>query len=98
MSKITYNEYLKLLDDPDVPLERLRKYVVPTKDSFGGFDPQLVHNPDLVENPTDESALSIGNGWSRRRRRQRFNRRLERGSTLPVICSCLLYTSPSPRD
>ncbi|MGV6848803.1 MAG: trypsin-like peptidase domain-containing protein [Marinibacterium sp.] len=93
MSKISIREFRALLEDPDTPIETLRYYVRPMEGTFGGFDPSVVPDPDKVDmndpdlEPGMESAMGIGNGWSRSRRRRRFKRRMRRGETLPVIVS-----------
>lgn len=87
VTKISYAQYLDLIENENASLVELQKYVIPAPDSSGGFDPRVVHNPELVEDPEFEDAMSIGNGWSRRRRRKRFIRRVQKGSTAPVIVS-----------
>ena len=90
MSKaaLSQSEFEALLNDPDVPDSQIAKYLR-RKPGTGGFNIAFEPDPDLVEPDRAEAAMvmTIGNGWCRRRRRARFNRRLRRGSDLPVIVS-----------
>lgn len=89
MSKISYEEYLALVDDPSVDDETLLKYVIIVPGE-GGFDFTFAPNPETVEVPPEspfESALTIGNNFFRGRRRRRFLWRQSRGVNLPILVS-----------
>lgn len=84
---ISYDEFLRLLEDPDTSIETLREYVIAAPDSLGGFNPEVMPDPEKVDMPRFENAMAIGNGWSRNRRRKRFLREERRGFTKPVLVS-----------
>ncbi len=84
--KITHAEFQAMLEDLDVPDNQIADYLVPAGDG-GGLNPEFLPNPEMVERDRAESAMTIGNGVSRRRRRSKFNRRIRRGENLPVIVS-----------
>lgn len=88
MSKISYQEYLALISNPDTTDEQIAAYSLIVKGE-GGFDFQLQPDPGKVEiSPADlevESAMGMANGFVRWRRAIRFNRRIERGVDLPVL-------------
>lgn len=91
MAKITYDEYLKMLRDLDVPEKTIMAYSRPKKGAGGAFDIQIEPDPKKVEmTPADleaESAMQIGNAFCRWRRQMRFKRRLANGEKLPVLVS-----------
>jgi len=88
MSKITYDEYLKIIRNPDTSEEVLISYSKVEKGE-GGFDFKIVPDPEKVELKFEdlefENAMKIGNGLSRFRRQARFRRRKLLGSKLPVL-------------
>lgn len=90
MSKICYREFNEMLQNPDIPDERLRPYLV-VEPSSSPFDPVIVPDPDKVDLTEIEadiaSAMRIGNGLSRWRRQRRFWSRLNSGEKLPVLVS-----------
>lgn len=88
MTKINYDEYLKLARNPDSKDEELLSYSKIVKGT-GGFDFKIVPDPDKVSLKTEdvefENAMKIGNGLSRFRRQMRFHKRKLLGSKLPVL-------------
>lgn len=88
--KVTYDEYLKMLRDPEIPDERIVEYSIVVRGE-SAFAPELQPNPERVELSDDEreleSAMKIGNGLSRFRRHIRFKRRLANGEKLPILVS-----------
>lgn len=74
--KITYDEFLSMLRDPDIEEHRLRPYVLAVRSTNGPFNPTLRANPDLVImsdlDITAENAMGIGNHLARTRRRLKF--------------------------
>ena len=90
VDKISYSEYLEMIRSPDLDDEELLKYSVIEKGS-GGFEFTLKPDPQKVElTPEDvefESAMKIGNGVARYRRRIKFNRRKKEHPALPVLVS-----------
>lgn len=89
MAKISYDEYLRMLRDPNTPDETILEHSV-VKKGDGAFDPQLAPDPAKVAMTTDdieaESAMQIGNGLARFRRQARFRHRAEQ-EELPVLVS-----------
>ena len=85
--KITFEEFKRMLEDPEVPDSEIRKYLRAAPESSGAFAPQFQPDPEKVEADPFESALTIGNSLSRWRRRRRFQRRQNRGDNRPVIVS-----------
>jgi hypothetical protein len=89
-TKIGYDQYLKMLRDPNTPDEEIVKYSVVTRGA-GAFSPELRANPKLVlmapEDREFESAMQVGNGIARFRRQLSFKRRLASGERLPVLVS-----------
>ena len=86
-SKISKDEVLRLLENPQTSKETIRPYFKVVRGKSRAFGPVLELNPDLVELPAFESAITFGNGWSRFWRRQRFQSRVDDEPTRPVIVS-----------
>ncbi len=90
MAKIAYDDYLKMLRDPDTPDQEILKYSIIGR-GVSAFAPELSPNPDLVEMSPEErdleSAMKIGNGLARFRRQTQFKRRLALGERVPVLVS-----------
>jgi len=90
MAKISFDEYLAMLRDPDVPDEKIMAYSAVRKGD-GAFAPEIHPDPDKVimteEEQDAESAMRIGNGFARWRRKIRFHRALNGGDTRPVLVS-----------
>ena len=88
--KISYDDYLKMMRDPEIEDEIILEYMNVVSGE-GGFDFEVEPNPDKVDlSPEDvefENAMNVGNGFARLRRRLQFLRRKNNGSTLPVIVS-----------
>lgn len=84
--KISFDEFLRLLRNPDVSDREIAKYLDPNS-GRGGFNVSFNINPELVEPDRSESAMTFGNWWCRRRRRDRFERRMSEGTRLPVLVS-----------
>lgn len=88
--KIGFDEFQKMLLDPDVPDERIAEYAIVTRGA-SAFAPELHPNPDLVamteEEQEFESAMKIGNALARFRRQRRFKRRVKAGENLPILVS-----------
>ena len=84
--KLSYDEFQKMLEDPECSDERIARYLK-VKDGSGAFNPEFEADPELVEAPRFESAMTIGNWVCRQRRRSRFIRRIRRGVDLPVVVS-----------
>lgn len=90
MAKLAYRDLMGMLNDPDIPDEELRQYLTVDPKS-GPFDPTIIPNEKTVEVTELEadaaSAMRIGNGLSRWRRRRRFKKRIRNGETLPILVS-----------
>lgn len=88
MSRISYQDYLSIISDPNTSEEEIMRYSM-VKKGEGGFDFQVVANPDKVEMTSDmrelESAIDIGNNLARWRRGVTFRNRLNSGEGLPVL-------------
>jgi len=88
MDRISYEQYLRLARDPDVPDDTLVRYSVVVRGPTP-FSPELRPNPRRVLLTPDEreleNALKLGNNLARFRRQQRFRRRLAAGERLPVL-------------
>ena len=88
MSKITYDEYLKLARNPDTSDEELLTFSRIVRGE-GVFDFKILPDPEKVELKFEdlefENAMQIGNGLSRFRRQAKFRRRQLFGSKLPVL-------------
>lgn len=88
--KITYDEFLKLARDPNVPEEQLLKYCDVVEHS-GAFDIQFRIKPDMVQmteaDQEFENALQIGNWASRIRRYWRFKDALRDHPERPMLIS-----------
>ena len=88
--KITYDDYRRMLLNPDVPDEEIAAYATVERGD-SAFAPILRPNRDLVTMTADdieqEDALRIGNGLARFRRQRRFKRRVKEGEDLPVLVS-----------
>ena len=91
MGKISYDDYLKMLRDPDVPDEEIAAYSMVVSGTGSAFAPELRPDPDKVDMSEDEqdleSAMKIGNGLARWRRQRKFKKRIKAGETLPVLVS-----------
>ena len=90
MKKISYPELLEMLRDPDLADQEIKKYFF-VEPGIGGFEFQLRVNPETVDMTSaeseHESAMAIGNGFERMRRRYRFYRHIERFPDRPIIVS-----------
>lgn len=90
MSKISIADYFAMLADLSVPEERIVEYSIVVRGE-GGFDFELAPNPEKVEltqaEAELESAMKIGNGLCRWRRKVAFRNRLNSGEKLPVLVS-----------
>ena len=88
MAKISYSEYLDIIRDPDTTDERLME-LTRVKKGRGGLDFSLEPDPAKVSmTPSDkdfESAMGIGNGLDRLRRRSKFFQRLKQKPATPVL-------------
>ncbi len=90
MTKITYDEYLKLARDPLIEDETLLSFSILVPGD-GGFDFTFRADPDKVnltqEDLEFEDALQMGNLFARYRRQAKFRIRKRQGSNLPVLVS-----------
>ena len=88
-TRISFDELLRLLADPDTPPETLAPYLIVDPDASGAFSPVVIANPALVELPEFEAAvfMAILNGWSRRVRLTRYRERRERNPDLMHLVS-----------
>ena len=66
--RIPFDEFLRMLSDPDVPDIEIAKYLDPNS-GRGGLNMAFDINPELVEPDRSESAMTFGNWGCRRRRR-----------------------------
>lgn len=88
MAKITYDEYLALVRDPDTPEEQILEL---SKIERGetAFSPKIVPDPEKVAMTADEqeleNAMAIGNSLARWRRGMAFLRRRRSGDSRPVL-------------
>ncbi len=89
MFKITHEQYLAMLMDPDTPNEMIMAFSTFAPDQGGAFDPLMIPNPRWVEMSPDqieaESAMRIGNGLARWRRQAAFRRAITAGDRRPVL-------------
>ena len=89
MFRITYAQYLEMLTDPDVPDEMIAAFSTFAPSEGSAFEPVLLPDPRWVEMTDDqieaESAMRIGNGMARWRRRSAFQRALNSGDSRPVL-------------
>lgn len=87
---ISYRRYRQLLENPDTNDSLIEKYSIVTKGE-GAFEFRLHPNPDLVEMQEHEmeleNALGTANDIARWRRKQKFKKRLKKGTDLPIIVS-----------
>ena len=90
MSKISYDQFLLLVRNPNSDLEEIKQYLL-IEPGEGGFSFKLRPDPDKVELSLDdlsqENAMAIGNWASRLRRRELFNHRKKHFPEMPVIVS-----------
>lgn len=88
--KISYEEYLQLVRDPEISDEEIARYSMVRKGP-GGLSFTIYPDPKKVEMTDEdmefENAMQIGNNAFRYRRQARFRRRLLFGSDLPVLVS-----------
>ena len=88
--RISFDEYLKLVRDPDTPDEKIAEYSIVSRGE-SAFAPELQPNPELVELSEDdqelENAMHIGNGLARFRRQLKFKRRRKAERHMPVLVS-----------
>ncbi len=91
MQKITYDQYLAMLRNPDISDAEIMRYSIVRKGDEGAFAPEIAPDPTKVamtfEDVEAESALKIGNVLARFRRHLRFRRRIGAGEMLPVLVS-----------
>lgn len=88
--KISYGEFFARLRDVDIPDSELAPYIT-LHPGGHGLDFDIRPNPDMVEMSAEderlENALRLGNGIARFRRRNKFFKRLDSGSSQPVLVS-----------
>lgn len=80
--RITIEELKRRVEDPSVPEEAIRPYVLEDPENSEAFEPVLRPNPALVEGVTPLEAdvfLGFLNGASRRKRERRYRERLASG-------------------
>ena len=91
MEKITYDQYLAMLRNPDVSDAEIMRYSIVRKSPGGAFAPEIAPDPTKVEMTFEEveveNALKIGNVLARFRRHLRFQRRLAEGDKSPMLVS-----------
>jgi N-acetylmuramoyl-L-alanine amidase len=91
MEKITYDQYLAMLRNPDVSDAEIMRYSIVRKGDAGAFAPEIAPDPTKVamtfEDVEAESALKIGNTLARFRRHLRYRRRIDSGEMLPILVS-----------
>lgn len=87
MQKISHEEILRRMMDPDVPDSDIRPYVRLDTLESGDFRPVVKLNPDVVEMPVTEAAMALAslNGISRWRRQQRYARKIVGWTGLRVV-------------
>lgn len=91
MTKLTYDEFKRLLMSPSVSDEEIAQYLTVDRESSGAFDPRVVPDRSKIKLGPEgrfdvENALRWANGINRWRRHQRFEARIN-GSRLPVLVS-----------
>jgi lysophospholipase L1-like esterase len=76
-----------MLLDPDVPDEVLRPYLIESASESGSFAPVVRINPATVEESILEAAVLLSplNGLARRRRQERYRRKIASGSPLRIV-------------
>ena len=89
MSKISYEEFRRLVTDLDTPDAEIGKYLKVDPEYSGAFNPRFVADPDKVDISEEEmeleSAMDFGNTISRLRRQLRFKRAIRSGDDRPVL-------------
>lgn len=87
MQKISHEEILRRMMDPDVPDSDIRPYVRLDTLESGDFRPVVTLNSDLVEMPVTEAAMALAslNGIARWRRQQRYARKIGGWTGLRVV-------------
>jgi hypothetical protein len=91
MAKLSYDEFKKMLMNPDVPDSEIARYVTARPADSGPFDPSIVPDPAKVDMTVEgefdvESAIRWGNAVSRWRREQRFLRKVH-GTSQRILVS-----------
>ncbi len=90
MQKISLAKYFEMMSDLNSSDEKILAYSRVVRGS-GGFDFKLAPDPEKVDMGDGmqelESAMGIGNGLARWRRRRVFMNRLNSDETLPVLVS-----------
>ena len=92
MTKITYDELERMLQDPSVPDSAIAPYLMADREQGGPFDPRVVPDPGRVAMDATaefrvESAMRWANSICRWRRQRRFETRVAAGERLPVLVS-----------
>ncbi len=89
--KITLDELKQKVLDPSIPERDLRRYFIGNPESSSPFNPDIVPDPKRVAIDPDmarlESAMKIGNGLSRFRRKIVFDNRIADRDPRPVLVS-----------
>jgi N-acetylmuramoyl-L-alanine amidase len=89
MFKITHDQYMAMLSDPETPNEMIIAFSTFAPDEGGAFDPVMIPDPRWVEMTQAqleaESAMRIGNGLARFRRQNAFRRAISAGDRRPVL-------------
>ena len=88
MERISYDEYRRMVLDPETPEERILEYSKVEKGA-NAFDLTLKPDPakvDMSEVELEfENAMAIGNRMARFRREQRLRSQLAQGDTRPLL-------------
>jgi len=86
-NKISQQELIAKIQDIDISDEELAKYFIVDQDSSGAFSPQVIPNPDLIEDNGFEGAFVINtfNKLARSRRNRKYHE-----SRTGMVCGLLL--------
>jgi len=86
-NKISQQELIAKIQDIDISDEELAKYFIVDQDSSGAFSPQVIPNPDLIEDNGFEGAFVINtfNKLARSRRNRKYRRRIKNWDGVRVV-------------
>ncbi|BCH35610.1 hypothetical protein MesoLjLc_75400 [Mesorhizobium sp. L-8-10] len=88
--QITFEELKRMLSDPSVPDAKIRPYLQVSPRDHAPFSPIVEPDPtrvimDQIDRVEVESAMNWGNRFSRWRREQRFEQRLNANDPKPIL-------------
>ena len=94
MTKISVDQLMSKMADPNMDESELSPYFIPDPDNSGPFNPALKLNPDTVQIPTGPNALersalvmNSANWFARLSRRNKFQKIIASGYDGPIVIS-----------